>query len=547
MKNLKKYGLINIKLIITFILVPMLFLKIGEFIANVAPIPIQQPSFVKFVFFILFICFLYHFLRSYLQYFFRSGRIAFPFVLPKRLVFEGIFLKLRHPVFFTYSGLLLSFLGMLDHLDYIIYFAPTYFLIAWIYFKTFQHRKLSQIFGPQYANQQDKIKFILKKREPMPPSLTRLFVQLILNIVIKKLYPVHYKGVENIPDSGGVLFICNHLSYPDPFFISGGIHRNIRFLTTAEVYKKPLNRLFFRLMGSVPIKRFTRDPAGIRNFFKIIQKGYAVGYFPEGKRSWTGEPSDYPKGVYRLLKRVKVPIIPVSIAGFYALWPRWANKMRRAKTTVRFHPPIRMRDFSSPSNFLTYIKPILHNDEKNYTAQILTRKSINQGLANLLWRCPICGVLDSIIEDKQNKIHCSHCHITGKYNRDNTLTIMSSKAVTKKQLPDWYSKILEFPFNKKEYSSRLSYLYMGNFPHIKRVDKGTIHINPSKIVYVGEKKYEFPFNQIKQLHTEGNKTLHFITHKKQIQIKFLYESPLKWEKIYYMLLKSQEEKRRYKV
>ncbi|MBN2279515.1 MAG: 1-acyl-sn-glycerol-3-phosphate acyltransferase [Candidatus Marinimicrobia bacterium] len=343
-------------------------------------------------------------------------------------------------------------------------------------------------------------------------------------------------GIENIPEKGGVLFIANHLSYADPFFLGGGIFRNIRFLTTADVFKKKLNRFFFHQMGSIPIKRFTKDPSGIRKFFKLMHEGYAVGYFAEGQRSWTGEPSEFPDGVIRLLQKVPVPIIPVSIAGIYALWPRWADNIRRARVQVRFHPPIQNIKKLSPQKFEQNLKNTIHSDEQTFKNKILSDKRINSGLTNLFWRCPICGDIDAMREYEDDKIKCCSCRATGQITKDNHLEINNLK----ESFGYWYHRLQNFSIEQERYKSHETELYLGNFPHIKKMDQGTLVIEKSKFIYNGKKQYEYLFSDIKQLYAEGGKTLHFITENTQVQIKFKNESPLKWVNFYRtMLTRSQ--------
>ncbi len=51
-------------------------------------------------------------------------------------------------------------------------------------------------------------------------------------------YRVHVKGRHNIPAQGGVLFVANHLSMADAFFLIASTDRYIRFLIYKGHYEK---------------------------------------------------------------------------------------------------------------------------------------------------------------------------------------------------------------------------------------------------------------------------------------------------------------------
>jgi long-chain acyl-CoA synthetase len=52
----------------------------------------------------------------------------------------------------------------------------------------------------------------------------------------------------------------------------------------------------------------------------ILKQGGALGIFPEGARSLTGELRPFKKGVAILAKELGVPLVPVYIHGSYEAW-----------------------------------------------------------------------------------------------------------------------------------------------------------------------------------------------------------------------------------
>ena len=94
-------------------------------------------------------------------------------------------------------------------------------------------------------------------------------------------------------------------------------------------------------LDCIPIDRDATGIGGMKITLKRLKKGESVVLFPEGERSWEGELLPLMTGFTALVKRVKVPIIPIGIHGTYEAWPRGAGKpkMHPVKVVVgeQFH------------------------------------------------------------------------------------------------------------------------------------------------------------------------------------------------------------------
>ena len=62
-------------------------------------------------------------------------------------------------------------------------------------------------------------------------------------------YRIRTLGRENIPEKGGVLFVCNHLSFVDALLLIASTDRFIRFLMEEQMYEFPLIKPFARYDG----------------------------------------------------------------------------------------------------------------------------------------------------------------------------------------------------------------------------------------------------------------------------------------------------------
>ena len=125
------------------------------------------------------------------------------------------------------------------------------------------------------------------------------------------------RGTENIPPSGAVLFVANHISMWDPPMIGFVIapRRRMFFMAKRELFANPIAAKVFRAGGAFPVERGGIDREAIRAARDILGRGEALLMFPEGTRYRNGElgPAMPGAGAFGLADDVQV--IPVAISG----------------------------------------------------------------------------------------------------------------------------------------------------------------------------------------------------------------------------------------
>ena len=73
---------------------------------------------------------------------------------------------------------------------------------------------------------------------------------------------------------------------------------------------------------------------------RLVEKGEAIGIYPEGERSWDGALQPLRRGTVRLLLKAGAPVVPCGVVGSYDVWPRWSRRPRRCRVLIRFGEPI---------------------------------------------------------------------------------------------------------------------------------------------------------------------------------------------------------------
>ncbi len=147
-------------------------------------------------------------------------------------------------------------------------------------------------------------------------------------------YRLKVHGLENIPKSGPVLLLGNHISYIDFALIQWATPRTIRFVVHDDYYSKPLFNWILRGVGAVSIRPESSRNA-MHNIINLLNDDCVVGLFPEGHVSITGELSDLKRGFEKILSQSKEGVVVVPFAvndmwgSFFSKAPRSVKRNKR--------------------------------------------------------------------------------------------------------------------------------------------------------------------------------------------------------------------------
>ncbi|MFK3936260.1 lysophospholipid acyltransferase family protein [Alkalihalobacillus sp. NPDC078783] len=143
------------------------------------------------------------------------------------------------------------------------------------------------------------------------------FGQFVCRTYLSTLYKIEIEGKENIPEHGGVLLCCNHISNFDPPFLGAYIKRPTRYMAKQELFEKPILKQLLPKLGAFPVKRGGADKQTLRKGMNYLNEQEILGLFPEGTRSKDGKLGKGLAGAGFFALKTNAVVIPCAIIGTY--------------------------------------------------------------------------------------------------------------------------------------------------------------------------------------------------------------------------------------
>jgi len=147
----------------------------------------------------------------------------------------------------------------------------------------------------------------------LPQATIRFIVYTVSHLV----YRVRVVGRQNIPETGGALLVCNHVTWLDGVLLLMVSERPIRMIAYADfVERKGFVNWICRTFGVIPIKPEDGPKALIRSLKTARQAamdGELVCIFAEGQLTRTGQLQPFQRGLMRIVDGTGLPVIPTYL------------------------------------------------------------------------------------------------------------------------------------------------------------------------------------------------------------------------------------------
>jgi len=186
--------------------------------------------------------------------------------------------------------------------------------------------------------------------------LTRL-ARLLTRVILGSKF--HLRGTSNVPVSGPVLIVSNHVGAVDPAIIGGWTPRPVWFMAKAELFKGGWAWLM-RGYHAFPVVRHSADRTALRRAFALLKQGSAVVLFPEGHRSDTARLLRAEPGAGFVARRSGAPLVPIAITGTQNVIGRHTLVPRRAEVVMTFGAPFALPERNGDGS------PMDHQQSSDY-------------------------------------------------------------------------------------------------------------------------------------------------------------------------------------
>ncbi len=172
------------------------------------------------------------------------------------------------------------------------------------------------------------------------------FLLHLLNLtVFKLLLRLKVEGLAHVPRSGAALIAPNHLSDLDGFLVAAALGYARMGRTwfggdALRLFGSPLRRFLSRSGRIFPIDDRAAGRA-IATGRAVLQRGEALGWFPEGWRSPDGRVQRFLPGIIEVLRAAPdTQVVPARIFGTFEVLPRDKRWPRLKPVRIVFGAPI---------------------------------------------------------------------------------------------------------------------------------------------------------------------------------------------------------------
>jgi 1-acyl-sn-glycerol-3-phosphate acyltransferase len=139
--------------------------------------------------------------------------------------------------------------------------------------------------------------------------------------LIRTLFDLDVTGLENLPSTGPVILLINHVNFTDVGMLMVLLPRRPVGLAKEELVRNPLLGPIVRAFGVIPVRRGEVDRDALRQSSELLAAGQRVLMIaPEGHRSGHGRLQEAHDGVSFVAIRSGATVVPVATQGNERFW-----------------------------------------------------------------------------------------------------------------------------------------------------------------------------------------------------------------------------------
>jgi 1-acyl-sn-glycerol-3-phosphate acyltransferase len=153
---------------------------------------------------------------------------------------------------------------------------------------------------------------------------------------------VQVTGLEHIDHSRPFIYMSNHQGSFDIFVLLASLPVQFRWVAKVGLFRIPILGWAMSTAGYISLDRSKRKRAhrNMETAARTIQEGTSVVIFPEGSRSYDGALQPFKNGGFTLAIRARVPVVPITINGSWAIMPRTTLRIKKGMVRLIIEQPV---------------------------------------------------------------------------------------------------------------------------------------------------------------------------------------------------------------
>lgn len=285
------------------------------------------------------------------------------------------------------------------------------------------------------------------KKQKTKRKLPNLSSQSLLRFLYKVYGKRHFTKKARLNIVGDLdklpvpcIVVANHASFADVAGVAVMFQMRKNPIAPSFIASKTQYAHFGNVLnklGVLPKKQFTVDTSLVRDIKYVLDHGRPLVLYPEAKLSVTGKPNPIKKGIAKLVKLFKVPLVTIRFDGSYLYQPRWAKDKRQVPIKVTVKCAVDEKEVQELTVDQIYERIVsdLHYDDYKYQLDNkieVVSPNLVEGLHSLLYTCPQCGA-KYVTRSQGDTLSCVACGATCRMDKYGQLHGNRFKSV-----PEWY-------------------------------------------------------------------------------------------------------------
>jgi len=364
-------------------------------------------------------------------------------------------------------------------------------------------------------------------------------------------------GSDIVPPAPFIL-VANHGTFFDPWFAGYFSYSPLSIMCNDDAFRSgPVTAWYLKTIGAFPKRKGASDYKAMKETLARLSSGSPVCIFPEGQTTWDGETQLIYKGIEKIIKRARCPLVMIRFSGNFLTKPWWAETKRsgRILCVIKVLPADTIKAMSDDEVFDAIRRHIRHSDIKDADnmRHPFTGSRLTEGLERFVWACMQCGAEDALTTSG-NEVRCTSCGGAWEMDAHCRFTSKSPSAPAIGDLKDWAEahrtlvirRIAETPDSGKLAENNDVILQTLDLETDRFVDrsKGRLTLTKQTLTYLprtgAPEPVEYPVDSL-EYPVVQQKDIFEVRHEgRDYRFLFNRKSPMKW--VWYLrYLKGYEE------